>query len=178
VHPALAASARPALDALAAALGVSASDGLVGAPLLGANGRGAQTLAPTVARGDPGRVLDAPAILVVGDEAWADLDSAAPLIVAATRRPADDGRVEVLLPMAHPYERQGTLFNLEGRLQHQSGGAAPPPSARADWGILAALAQQLQVPAAASLSQIRAAIAAQRPELADELNREALLARA
>jgi NADH dehydrogenase/NADH:ubiquinone oxidoreductase subunit G len=178
VHPALAASARPALDALAAALGVSADDGLVGAPLLGANGRGAQNLAPTLANGVHGRVLDAPAILVVGDEAWADLEAgAAPLIVAATRHPTDDARVEVLLPMAHPYERQATLFNLEGRLQHQSGGAAPPPSARADWGILAVLAQHLQVPVPASLSQIRAAIGAHRPELANELTREVLLAR-
>ncbi len=44
-HPSLVATGRSQLEALAAAIGARGDDGLVGAPLLGANGRGAQELA-------------------------------------------------------------------------------------------------------------------------------------
>jgi len=38
-----------------------------------------------------------------GDEPWSDLEpGAGPLILASTRLPDDDERVEVLLPMAQP----------------------------------------------------------------------------
>jgi NADH-quinone oxidoreductase subunit G len=177
-HPSLVADGRAALEALAAALGVTGRDGLVGAPLLGANGRGAQDLAPDAATGDPFAVLRAPSVLVMGDEAWRQLEAGPTrLILAATRHQPGDERVDVLLPMAHPYERQATITNLEGRVQHQDGGAAPPAHARADWGILGGLAQRLQTPTPDKVTQIRAAMVTQYPGLGDVLTREALLAR-
>src|SRR6185312_12407801 len=106
-------------------------DGLVGAPLLGANGRGAQDFAPSLVSADPSTIASCPTLLVLGDDYRADLPSTARLIVAASVLPADDERIQVLLPMAHPYERQGSITNLEGRVQHQDGGAAPPTHARA-----------------------------------------------
>ena len=181
VNPALVAAGRTRLLALAQRLGASGADGLVGAPILGANGRGAQMLAPDLVKGDPDRVLASSAILALGDEPWADLPtgSFARLIVATSRAVADDARIDVVLPMAHAYERQGTLTNLEGRLQHQDGGAAPPPNARADWGIVAGLARALGVPGPAPdhIDAIRTAMAEQHPAIADDLQREVLLAR-
>ncbi|HEY0581956.1 MAG TPA: molybdopterin-dependent oxidoreductase, partial [Chloroflexota bacterium] len=182
VHPSLVASNRSRFEALAAALGADGQTGLVGAPLLGANARGAADLAPDLLRGDPERVLAARALLVLGDEAWAELKtgSFAHLVVATSQAVAeDDPRVDVVLPMAHAYERQGTITNLEGRLQHQEGGAAPPPHARADWGIAAGLAQRLGAPGPAptSLEVIRSLIADEHPALAAIIREEALIAR-
>jgi NADH dehydrogenase/NADH:ubiquinone oxidoreductase subunit G len=80
--------------------------------------------------------------------------------------------------MAHAYERQATLINLEGRLQHQEGGAAPPPHARPDWAIVAGIAQQLGVgPTPASVDIVRSFIADEHPSLGDALREEALFAR-
>jgi NADH dehydrogenase/NADH:ubiquinone oxidoreductase subunit G len=45
--------------------------------------------------------------------------------------------------MAHAYERQATITNLEGRVQHQEGGASSIAHARADWSIVASLAEHL-----------------------------------
>jgi NADH-quinone oxidoreductase subunit G len=177
MHPALVPAGRGVFDRLASALGASGAEGMLGAPLLGANGRGAQDLAPDVVAGDASAVVGARSILVVGDEEWRALEGSARLIVASSRLPSDDARVEVLLPLAHPYERQATLTNLEGRIQRQQGGAAPPAHARADWGILGGLAQRLGVGVPDQLIQIRLAMIEQRPELRDVLTREVLIAR-
>jgi NADH-quinone oxidoreductase subunit G len=178
VHPALVPSGRDAFDALASALGASGAEGMLGAPLLGANGRGAQDLAPDLVAGDASAVVVAArSILAVGDEEWSALEGSARLVVASSRLPSDDPRVEVLLPMAHAYERQATLTNLEGRIQRQEGGAAPPAHARADWGIVGELAQRLGVAAPDQLIQLRAAMVEQQPELRDVLTAEALIAR-
>jgi NADH-quinone oxidoreductase subunit G len=91
--------------------------------------------------------------------------------------PADDSRVEVLLPMAHPYERQASITNLEGRVQRQEGGASPPGYARADWSIVVALARRLGVTLPEDLDQQRAAIVGEHPALAEILTSEALIAR-
>ena len=53
-------------------LGATGESGLLGAPLLGANGRGAQLLAPDLVAGDGDSVLASPALLVIGDEPWLD----------------------------------------------------------------------------------------------------------
>jgi NADH-quinone oxidoreductase subunit G len=100
-------------------------------------------------------------------------------VVVSSRPVLDDPRVEVVLPMAHPYERQATLINLEGRLQFQEAGAAPPRHARTDWGIVAELGQQLDLPGPwpAGLEQIRSMIAEEHPKLAPALKQEVLLAR-
>ena len=182
VHPRLVADGRATLEQLAAALDVDAATGLVGAPLLGANGRGASDLAPTLARGSTDQVLASSAIFVLGDETWAEMPtgSFARLVVATSQPLVDDPRVDVVLPMAHAYERQATITNLEGRLQHQEGGATPIPRARADWSIVAGLARRLGVPTPDSyeeLESIRTAIVDEHPWLAEPLRQEASIAR-
>src|SRR5207247_3502119 len=109
-----------------------------GAPWLGAHGAGAALLAPELVRGDAKRVLASSSLFAIGDEAWADLQtgSFARVILATSQAVPDDARIDVVLPMAHAYERQATLINLEGRLQHQEAGAAPPAHARTDWNII------------------------------------------
>jgi NADH dehydrogenase/NADH:ubiquinone oxidoreductase subunit G len=87
--------------------------------------------------------------------------------------------VDVVLPLTHAYERQASVCNLEGRVQHQEGGASPPVQARTDWGIAAELAARLNVAVAdaESLEQIRTRIASKHSALA-EVVREEVLARA
>jgi hypothetical protein len=164
--------------ALAAATGANGTTGLVGAPALGANARGAADLAPTLAAADAFPLVAASqgnrlgAILLVGDEAWADLDTGSARRVLATYGPlpADDPRIDVVLPLAHPYERQATLTNLEGRVQLQKGGASPPPYARADWGVAAELAAALGANGVPHrLDEIWGALAAVRPGWAQAL---------
>jgi NADH-quinone oxidoreductase subunit G len=175
VHPSLAAADRAGYEGLANALGASGDSGMVGAPLLGANGRGAQDFAPGVASGDAHAVQGAATVLAIGDEDWPAISGK--LILASTRRPVDEARYEVLLPLAHPYERQASITNLEGRVQLQEGGAAPPPHARADWGVLAELAERLGTALPSDLRGIRAALADQYPELDSVLFEERPVAR-
>jgi NADH-quinone oxidoreductase subunit G len=182
IHPRLVADGRATLDQLVEALSVDAATGLVGAPLLGANGRGASELAPTLARGSTDQVLASSSVFVMGDEAWAEMPtgSFARLVVATSQPLVEDPRIDVVLPMAHAYERQATITNLEGRLQHQEGGATPIPHARADWSIVAGLARRLGVPTPDSyeeLESIRTAIADEHPWLAEPLRQEASIAR-
>jgi NADH-quinone oxidoreductase subunit G len=180
-HPAVVADGRAELEALAEALGASGANGMVGAPLLGANGRGAQQFAPDLVAGDTNRVLASSTLLALGDEPWSDVHSGsfARLIVATSRAvPEDDARVEVVLPMSHAYERQGTVTNLEGRVQRQEGGAAPPPHARADWAIVAGLARCFGVgPDLPFIEDVRRAMCDDQPAIADVLLEEALIAR-
>jgi NADH-quinone oxidoreductase subunit G len=179
-HPSLVASGRNQLVALATALGATGATGLVGAPPLGANARGALDVAPDVARADADQVLTSKALLAIGDEQWSELHagSFARLILATSQELHDDPRIDVVLPMAHAYERQGTITNLEGRIQLQEGGASPPPHARADWGIVGALAQQLGIPGCpGELHAIRSLLADEHPALTNVLREEALIAR-
>ncbi len=163
------AGARETLEQLAARIGASAETGLLGAPGPGANARGAQELAPRLATGDAQLLLaDAgiACLLLLGDEPWDRLIAPSARLIVVTSQPvADDPRVEVLLPLAHPYERQGTLTNLEGRVQHQEGGAAPPYHARTDWGVVAELARALGAEMPERLQEIRLLMGAARPDL-------------
>jgi NADH dehydrogenase/NADH:ubiquinone oxidoreductase subunit G len=138
-------------------------------------------LAPEVASGDVDQVLTAKALLAIGDEAWNSLraGSFAKVVLATSGAYADVPQVDVVLPLTHAYERQASICNLEGRVQHQEGGAAPPTQARADWGVAAELAARLGVASfsAQSLDQIRERIANDHPELSD-VRREEVLARA
>jgi NADH-quinone oxidoreductase subunit G len=173
VHPRLLreAGAEERLRALAEALGAHGDSGLVGAPQLAANARGAHELAPRLAGTDPTPVVSAAtsgqlsSLLLFGTEPWAELDTGqARLIVATTVLPDGDPRVDVVLPLAHAYESQGTITNFEGRVQHQQGGAAPPGRARSDWGVAAELAIALGGTGPERLGDIRAAIAADHVE--------------
>jgi NADH-quinone oxidoreductase subunit G len=171
-HPSLVARGRRVLEALARALGANAETGLVGAPLLGANGRGAQDLAPVLSGVDATAILHSQAILAFGDEAWVTLESTAQLVVATSNAVPDDPRIEVVLPLAHPYERQASITNLQGRVQQQEGGAAAPSHARADWSVAGAL-----FGGPTDLESIRSLLIEQHPALASVLQSERLGAR-
>jgi NADH-quinone oxidoreductase subunit G len=174
-HPSYLPHGRGLVEALAKALGAPGQNGVFGAPLLGANGRGATEFSPDVVRDEADIVAASNALLALGDEPWAELRSGsfARLALATSQPVPDDSRIEIVLPMAHAYERQATVTNLEGRIQYQEGGAAPPPHARADWGIVAGLARQLgRGPAADSLEVIRSLMAEQFPSHADALRHE------
>ncbi len=176
VHPSLVSNAtRSLLNELATGLGATAEAGLVGAPLLGANGRGAQDFAPSVTSGDATTGQSASAVLYIGDEAWPMLSGRG--ILASTQRPVDDSDYDVLLPLAHPYERQGSITNLEGRIQLQEGGAAPPQHARPDWALLAALAKALNTSVPQDLHAIRDAMLQQHPQIASAFQTDRLVAR-
>jgi NADH-quinone oxidoreductase subunit G len=146
-HPSLVARGRRDLEALAQSIGADGFNGMLGAPLLGANGRGALERAPDVVRGNTDEVLASSAVCVIGDERWHETNtgSFARLIWASSQPLPEDPRIDVVLPMAHAYERQASITNLEGRVQQQEGGAAPIPHARADWSILTSLAERLGV---------------------------------
>jgi NADH-quinone oxidoreductase subunit G len=178
-HPSLVAQGRPDLEGLAARIGASGETGLVGAPLLGANGRGAIEIAPQIARGEVDQVLTAKAILAMGDEAWANVrvGSFAKVVLATSGPFVDVPQVEVVLPLAHAYERQASICNLEGRVQHQGGGASPPSLARSDWGVAAELAARLGITSAGagSLDEIRARIADEHPTLSEVVREEVLV---
>jgi NADH-quinone oxidoreductase subunit G len=181
VHPGLVGADGPAVfEALAAALGVTGASGMLGAPWLGANARGAQDFAPDVAGGDADRTLVSTALLAIGDNIpWGSKGTTYTRFILATSQVLpEDPRIEVVLPMAHAYERQATITNFEGRVQQQEGGAAALPHARADWGIVAGLAQRLGIsPAPASLDGLRSLMADQYPALSAVLLQEALVAR-
>jgi NADH-quinone oxidoreductase subunit G len=179
VHPALVQGHRAELGELVSALGASGEIEVAGAPLHGANGRGATDLAPDVVRGNTEQVLASAALMVLGDEAWGEMRSGSfgRLVIATSQYvPLDDARVEVVLPMAHAYERQGTFINLEGRLQYQEGGAAPPPLARADWSIVSGLTRRLASAGPEDLEAIRSAIASEHGSLVEGLRQEAAVA--
>ncbi|HEX2762891.1 MAG TPA: NADH-quinone oxidoreductase subunit NuoG [Allosphingosinicella sp.] len=73
---------------------------------------------------------------------------------------------DVILPSAAYTEKHGTYVNLEGRVQVSEFGVHPPGEAREDWTIFRALSDVLgKTLAFDSLSELRAAIAAEVPRL-------------
>ena len=73
---------------------------------------------------------------------------------------------DVILPGAAYTEKHGTYVNLEGRVQLSEFAVHPPGEAREDWTILRALSDVLgKTLPFDSLSQLRAAIAAEVPRL-------------
>jgi NADH dehydrogenase/NADH:ubiquinone oxidoreductase subunit G len=180
VHPLLLPAARTAVEELVHRLGATGETGLVGAPLLGANGRGAMELAPNVARGDVDQVLTSKAILAFGNESWSDLkvgSFARVVLATAGAVPEQNQQIDVVLPLAHPYEQQASLVNLEGRVQHQEGGASPQMYARTDWGVIGEIASRLGVTVPDGLETLRRQIASDNPALAEVVHEEALIAR-
>ncbi len=178
-HPSLVAAGRSHLEEAAARLGATAESGMVGAPLLGANGRGAQEIAPLIADGEVDQVLTSKAILLFGDENWSALrvGSFSRIVLATSGAVSESLQIDVVLPLAHAYERQGSLVNLEGRVQHQEGGAAPGPHARADWQVAAELAAKLGQAVPSNVDAMRREIASEHPRLAEVVHEEALIAR-
>jgi len=161
--------ARALLERLAAALQAGEDGGMVGSPALAANGRGAMELAPELAQRDPADVVGrARSLLLVGQETWPTVP-AARLVVASTVVPATLDQVDVLLPLAHPYEQSGSLTNLEGRVQQLEPGGAAPPQALMDWHLLTELAGLLGASLVPELAKVRAALALAHPAYATAL---------
>jgi NADH-quinone oxidoreductase subunit G len=73
----------------------------------------------------------------------------------------------VILPAAAYTEKHGTYVNMEGRVQFSERAVDPPGEARVDWTIFRALSDVLgkRLPFD-DLTQLRAAIASERPHLA------------
>ncbi|MBI1945519.1 MAG: (2Fe-2S)-binding protein [Deltaproteobacteria bacterium] len=151
--------ARPLLDKLAAGIGATGDGGLVGAPDPYANARGAVELFGAAAADDPmgkGGVVqraaygDLERALLVGAVDVKDLGKARGVWLTHSlpaEAPEVPAFVDVVLPLAHPYEQSGSFTNLEGTPQHFDAAGMPPgrgdASARADWAALAALADEL-----------------------------------
>ena len=76
---------------------------------------------------------------------------------------------DVVLPGASYAEKSGTWVNLEGRVQRGNRAVFPPGDAREDWTILRALSETLgNVLPFDTLDELRAAMALDCPDLADE----------
>jgi NADH dehydrogenase/NADH:ubiquinone oxidoreductase subunit G len=84
----------------------------------------------------------------------------------------------VVLPLAHPYEQDGSFTNLEGRVQVRRAGARLPDQTLADWELAVKLADRLNVPVPSDLAAIRAELSTAYPDYARVLLAEQELARA
>jgi NADH-quinone oxidoreductase subunit G len=167
-------SARPVLEKLAAALGASTESGMLGSPSTTVNGRGALDLAgdvvaadraagSTAARAQAGELS---AVLVLGGETLPATGSARKVVVTHGRVPEDDltdPTIDVVLPVAHPYEQAGSFTNLEGRVQALQAGGLPPHGVPSDWLLVAGLIERLGGSAPKDLAVIRAALAEAHP---------------
>ena len=162
---------RGSLERLAAAIGATGDGGMVGCPPLAANGRGALDLAADVATVDQERTGgivarassgDVEAVLLAGRESWPSLGRARKVLM--TTGPFDrDDTIEVVLPIAHPYEQPGTLTNLEGRVQQLHAGGLSPQNVPSDWLAMADLATRLGATPPRDLPSLREALAGAHP---------------
>jgi NADH-quinone oxidoreductase subunit G len=163
-------ASRAVLERLAEALGASAESGMVGSPSTTVNGRGAAELAGDIVAADreagsaAAKAADGGfgAVLLLGNEAWPAAGSARKVVVTSGALQADD-TVDVVLPMAHPYEQAGSFTNLEGRVQGFVAGGLPPQGVPSDWLLLAGLIEKLGGSAPKDLKTIRAALAEAHP---------------
>lgn len=151
--------ARPLLDRLAAAIGATGDGGLVGAPEPFANARGAHEIFGAAAFDDvmgKGGVVqratygDLERVVMIGGVPIKDLGKARGVWLTGglpAERADVPAFVDVVLPLAHPYEQSGSFTNLEGVAQHFDAAGMPPgrgdAAARADWRALAELAAEL-----------------------------------
>jgi NADH-quinone oxidoreductase subunit G len=131
--------ARALLEKLAQKIGATGEGGMVGAPGLFANSR--------LRRATYG---DIESVLVVGDIHVKDLGKAHGVWLTHSLRdenPDVPGFVDVVLPIAHPYEQAGSFTNLEGRVQaFEAAGVAPGKPgalAKADWHAVALIGNEL-----------------------------------
>jgi NADH dehydrogenase/NADH:ubiquinone oxidoreductase subunit G len=122
-------------------LGADAATGLLGAPAFGANARGAQELAPAIAKHTLA-TAGLRALLLLGVETLPPA-SGARLVVATSRAVPDRDDVEVVLPLAHSYESQGAFTNLEGQQQTFAAGGFAGRQIVADHVLINALAAAL-----------------------------------
>jgi NADH-quinone oxidoreductase subunit G len=156
------ADALSAARALAERLNALSGKELTGIPCAGANARGLLDLAPEI----PSHASSA-CTLRFGDGVTGPMPLNGEAIRAAYGADSGDaGNTVVVLPLAHPYEQDGSFTNLEGRVQLLHAGARVPGQALADWELGVRLAQRLDVTVPSDLGSIRAEIAAAHAEYA------------
>ncbi|MGE3268409.1 MAG: NADH-quinone oxidoreductase subunit NuoG [Chloroflexota bacterium] len=161
-------AAKAVLEKFAAALGASTESGMLGAPSTTVNGRGALNLAGDIVAADrenggvAAKAGEFSTLLLLGNEVSPSAGSAKKIVMTAGAVP-DDESVEVVLPIAHPYEQAGSFTNLEGRVQQLLAGGLPPHGVPADWQAVAALVEKLGGSAPKDLKAIRAALADAHP---------------
>lgn len=163
-------ASRKVLERLAETLGASTETGMVGSPPTTVNGRGAADLAGDIVAADREPLSAAAkaaggnfsAVLLLGNEQWPATGSARKVVVTSGALDADD-TVDVVLPVAHPYEQAGSFTNLEGRVQGFVAGGLTPDGVPSDWLLLAGLIENLGGSAPKDLKTIRAALADAHP---------------
>jgi NADH-quinone oxidoreductase subunit G len=122
---------------LAKALGADGPGGFMGAPMRGANARGAADQAPAVAATDP--LAGRPEVLLsFGCEPPVLVPGGASIVATSGAVPLDPS-VEVVLPLAHPCEADGHFTNLEGTVQRLERTQRRPADVRGDHELLQAL---------------------------------------
>jgi NADH-quinone oxidoreductase subunit G len=161
--------ARPLLEKLAKLLEADGTGGLVGAPSEHVNGRGAYEIFGEKASVDPlhgvlERAMsgELDTLVVLGNPAATEAVGKNRVIWLAhslTSETEIPGHVDVLLPLAHPYEQQGSFTNLEGRAQgFEAAGVPPGPlgnGALADWAALVKLSGELGAPLPSDIRALR-----------------------
>jgi NADH dehydrogenase/NADH:ubiquinone oxidoreductase subunit G len=143
---------------------------MLGAPATAPNGRGALDLAGDVVAADreagsaaaKAQAGELTSVLLLGNETWPSTGSARKVVMTHGRLDADD-TVDVVLPIAHPYEQAGSFTNLEGRVQALQAGGLPPHGTPSDWLAIAGLVEKLGGSAPRELKAIRAAMAEAHP---------------
>ena len=103
------------------------------------------------------------AVLLVGRERWPETGRARRVLVT-TSAVEDPEHVEVVLPIAHPYEQAGSITNLEGRVQLLQTTGLPPQGVGPDWTVLAGLATRLGGNPPRDLPALREALAEAHPK--------------
>ena len=166
------------LDALEVKLTREADVAFIAAPSHWANGRGVvEVLGEKTARA--AFVDDADAVVAVGALTSSFAPAKARGVWCAHGLPdeltASDipAWVDVVLPLAHPYEQSGSFTSLEGRVQAFAAAGIPPiaqglaasEGASADWSALARLSGELGQPLAADLRVLREQLGAKVPLL-------------
>ncbi len=160
---------------LARALGADGAQGLVGAPSLAANGAGALQIVPDLAAVDPhgksgvlhdvwqGNVQN---VVLIGDTGM-DRDTGRARVVLMRQGLLKDevygDGVDVVLPLCHPYEQQGSMTNLEGRVQHMDAAGIPLPGMRPDFAAIAQLSSDLGSTVPQDVRALRKHLAATHP---------------
>jgi hypothetical protein len=163
--------AQVLLEKLAVLLGADGTGGLVGAPTMFANGRGAMDVLgdsalvdATAKDGVLGRVWSGAieTLVMVGDVQVNEAGNARSLWFTGSlgKDAATDGsvpgHVDVVIPLAHTYEQAGSFTNLEGRVQGFDAAGIPPGEAKSDWAALVALSTELGMHLPHDLKGLRA----------------------
>ena len=151
------------LDRLESAAGNELA--LVGAPSRWVNGRGAREVFGACAP----FIDDADTVVAVGALA-SSVSSQGRGVWLAHSLPADHSGVpdfvDVVLPLAHPYEQAGSFTNLEGRVQPFAAAGVPPTGALPDWLALAKLNNEMGPALSLDIRALREQLSAQVPLLA------------